>query len=46
MFEIMLYTVRQANVFFRTLRAHGIWVTEPDRSAAVQAGRDMNAPRS
>ena len=44
MFEVLLFTIRRANQFFRTLRCHGIWVTEPDRSVAVAAGRDMNAP--
>ena len=44
MFEVLLYTVRRANTFFRTLRSHGIWITEPDRSIAVEAGRDMNVP--
>ena len=42
MFETLRYTIRCSNIFFRTIRSHGIGVPEPYRAHAVEAGRDMN----
>ena len=43
-FDLALYTVHCANVFFRTLRKSGIFLFGHKRRRAVRAGMDMNDP--
>ena len=35
------YVIRCSNLFFRILRRNGVWISDPDRTAAVTAGQDM-----
>ena len=39
--KALSYTVAASNMFFRTMRAHGVWVTEPDRTVVLHSGEAM-----
>lgn len=42
LFETIRYTILRANIFFRTIRASGVWIPDGARRKAVEAGHDMN----
>ena len=40
-FQILKFTVRASNTFFRICRAHGVFIPDPDRMEAVAASQYM-----
>lgn len=41
-FDMVKYTVNCANLFFRTLRKSGVFISGHARTTALRAGLDMN----
>lgn len=39
--KALAYTVAASNMFFRTMRSHGVWVPEPDRTVVLHSGEAM-----
>ena len=39
--KCLLYTVASSNLHFRTMRKHGVFVPEPDRSIVLYSGHEM-----